>query len=217
MTSGVLLPVVHWLLMMAWVVWQKTDFCTNIWEERLYNAVVGVIYCFCFFNLKEGRSRYRMTVFYTVTFIENLTFVGAYYWSAHHVPGVAVSWFSLGAMVIVVGGTGVGLASMVLYYRFYHPAGPILPCGGQDLAETGSKETTSSLDEGGNDFVIKNATYIEEKERAPEPLPPKKPSGTNLKPSRSFKQQTLRRPQPPLPSPPRGRANAARLATPHRR
>ena len=42
--------------MTAWVVWQNTDFCTNIWEERLYNAVVGVIYCFCFFNLKEGRS-----------------------------------------------------------------------------------------------------------------------------------------------------------------
>ena len=199
--------------MMAWVIWQKTDFCTNIWEERLYNAVVGVIYCFCFFNLKEGRSRYRMTVFYTVTFIENLTFVGAYYWSAHHQPGLPVSWASLAAMLIVVGGTAVGLSSMVLYYRFYHPAGPILPCGGQEETEAGTKEPGPSADEGGNDFVIKNATYIEEKERAPEPLPPRK-GGTNLKPSRSFKQQTMRRSGAPLPSPPRGRVNTARLATP---
>ena len=187
--------------MMAWVIWQKTDFCTNIWEERLYNAVVGIIYCFCFFNLKEGRSRYRMAVFYSLTFIENLTFVGAYYWSAHHVPGLPVTWFSLVSMVIVVGGTAVGLSSMVLYYRFFHPAGPILPCGHRE-------EEESSLEQGGKDFVIKNATYVEEKEKVPEPALPKK-GGTNLKPSRSFKQGNLRKPEaplPPLPSPPaRGR------------
>ena len=93
--------------MTAWVVWQATDFCTNVWEERLYNGVVGVIYCFCFFNLKEGRSRYRMAVFYTVTFVENITFVAAYYWSTHHSTSLPVTWFSLGAMVIVVAGTAV--------------------------------------------------------------------------------------------------------------
>ena len=48
---------VHWLAMTLWVVYQNTDFCTEWWEERLYNAIVGVIYCFCFFNLKEGRYR----------------------------------------------------------------------------------------------------------------------------------------------------------------
>ena len=25
--------------MTAWVVWQDTDFCRELWEERLYNAV----------------------------------------------------------------------------------------------------------------------------------------------------------------------------------
>ena len=44
--------------MTSWVVWQDTDFCATWWEERIYNAVVGVIYCFTFFNLKEGKSRY---------------------------------------------------------------------------------------------------------------------------------------------------------------
>ena len=28
--------------MTLWVVFQNTDFCPNVWEERLYNAVVGV-------------------------------------------------------------------------------------------------------------------------------------------------------------------------------
>ncbi len=64
--------------MTAWVVWQDTDFCANQWEERLYNAVVGVVYCFCFFNLKEGRSRYRAALFYVVVIAENLAFVTAF-------------------------------------------------------------------------------------------------------------------------------------------
>jgi hypothetical protein len=54
---------VHWAVMTGWVVWQHTEFCTNRWEERLYNAVIGLVYCFSFFSLKEGRSRYRQAAF----------------------------------------------------------------------------------------------------------------------------------------------------------
>ncbi len=64
--------------MTAWVVWQDTDFCSNQWEERLYNAVVGVVYCFCFFNLKEGRSRRRAALFYAVAIAENVAFVAVF-------------------------------------------------------------------------------------------------------------------------------------------
>jgi hypothetical protein len=32
--------------MTGWIIWQNTDFCATQWEERLYNAIVGVIYCF---------------------------------------------------------------------------------------------------------------------------------------------------------------------------
>lgn len=59
-----------------------------------------------------------MTCFYSVMFLENAGFVAAYYWCAHHRPGLPVTWFSLGAMVIVLGGTAVGLTSMLLYYRY---------------------------------------------------------------------------------------------------
>jgi hypothetical protein len=51
-TWFVLAMAVHWLGMTIWVVGQQTDLCSTAWEERVYNAVVGVIYCFCFFNLK---------------------------------------------------------------------------------------------------------------------------------------------------------------------
>ena len=55
--------VVHWVVMTGWVVWQQTEFCNSRWEERLYHMVVGLIYCFCFFSLKEGRSRHRLAAF----------------------------------------------------------------------------------------------------------------------------------------------------------
>ena len=148
-----------------------------------------------------------MTTFYTVMFIENITFVGAYYWSNHHKPSLPVTWFSLGAMGIVLGGTAVGLCSMVLYYRFYHPAGPILPCS-PDLEE--KPESNNSEGSEGPDFVIKNATYVEEKETTPE-----KPKGSiersnSLKLSRSFKQTMKKPPSPPV----RIRAKGGRLPTP---
>lgn len=43
---------IHWVGMTLWTIKQKTDLCSTAWEERIYNAVVGVIYCFCFFNVK---------------------------------------------------------------------------------------------------------------------------------------------------------------------
>jgi len=156
---SVLIIFVHWLVMTGWVVWQDTDFCNNPWEERLYNAVVGVIYCFCFFNLKEGRSRYRMTIFYSITFVENATFVGLYYGFGHHLPDIPVTWFSLGAMGIVIGGTLIGLVSMVIYYRFYHPAGPIPPCG---LAANSKIKDNNEDGQKSPGFTIEDVTYDNE-------------------------------------------------------
>ena len=202
--------------MTGWVVWQKTDFCTNVYEERLYNAVVGVIYCFCYFNLKEGRSRYRMATFYAVIIVENLTFVSAYYWAEHLLPAAALSWFSLAAMAVVVVGTAAGLTSMLLYYRFYHPAGPILPCVGPsedkaivtETVNTGSSTADREAATKPPDFVIKNATYVEEKEITPEKPKTTIEKSTSLKASRSFKNTMRKPPCPPV------RKNDTRLATP---
>ena len=72
--------------MTVWVIWQDTDFCSSKWEERIYNAVVGVIYCFTFFNLKEGKSRYRAAIFYVVTVLENYIFLFLFNFISQLVP-----------------------------------------------------------------------------------------------------------------------------------
>ena len=58
---------VHFFVMTLWVIAQDTDFCNTWWEERLFNIVIGIIYIFCFFNMKEGRSRWRSSFYYTVS------------------------------------------------------------------------------------------------------------------------------------------------------
>ena len=70
---------VHWVLMTMWVILQNTDFCPSRLEELLFDSVVGLIYCYCFFNLKEGPTRWRMGAYYGVMLAENVLMVGVWY------------------------------------------------------------------------------------------------------------------------------------------
>ena len=99
--SSFCLPVAHWLLMTGWVICQNTDFCESVWEERYYNAIVGVIYCFCFFNLKEGQSRFRATTFYFVVILENFIFLAIYFYLTDLASNSVSEGMSIGAFVIM--------------------------------------------------------------------------------------------------------------------
>ncbi|XP_019633244.1 PREDICTED: uncharacterized protein LOC109476675 [Branchiostoma belcheri] len=107
---------VHWLLMTIWVCVQKTDFCDTWWEERLFNAVVGVIYCFCFFNIKEGRTRRHIVGFYTIMLLENSALMAA--WYPFRKLGV---WYNIPVMMAVWGGFLIGAITMTMYYNYCHP------------------------------------------------------------------------------------------------
>ncbi|XP_064104747.1 uncharacterized protein LOC135214407 [Macrobrachium nipponense] len=112
----------HMIAMFLWVVRQKTGISAVKWEENLFNFIMAVTYCFCFFNLKEGHSRWRMIAFYVVIIIENSAFVITYFFLGHHDV-----WLKYTALGIVFGGMTVGLMCLILYYRFFHPMGPLNP------------------------------------------------------------------------------------------
>ncbi|XP_037094423.1 XK-related protein 6-like, partial [Pollicipes pollicipes] len=119
-----LLLAVRWLLMTGWVLAQRTDLFPTPAEERLFNTVVGAIYCFSFFNVKETPARWRMLAFYALTFAENgvLAMLFFFYWPR---PGDRLY---LALLVNIPAGTVLGSAVMLLYYRLFHPnAGG---CGG---------------------------------------------------------------------------------------
>ncbi|KAK3919000.1 XK-related protein 6 [Frankliniella fusca] len=122
-----LLLGLHWLGMTVWVVLQKTDLCSTPWEECAYNCVVGVVYCFCFFNLREGRARGRMLAFYIVTVTQNLACLYLFLALAQHTHPLLANV----SAAAVVGGTIIGLCAMLTYYRFFHPSGPITLFGPQ--------------------------------------------------------------------------------------
>ena len=98
--------------MTGWVIYQNTDFCQTQWEERLYNAIVGVIYCFAFFNLKEGKSRYRIIIFYAIIILENYAFLFLFsmVWEGPNRPDIDSKFnllkddVTLGSLLIVTTG-----------------------------------------------------------------------------------------------------------------
>ncbi|XP_051829539.1 XK-related protein 6-like [Antechinus flavipes] len=113
--------VVHWCAMAFWIIHGGTDFCMSKWEEILFNMVVGIVYIFCWFNVKEGRTRYRMFAYYTVVLTENaaLTFLWYFYRNPETTDSYAVP-----ALCCVFLSFVAGIALMLLYYGVLHPMGP---------------------------------------------------------------------------------------------
>lgn len=105
--------------MTIWVILQKTEFCPTVWEERIYNCIIGLIYCFDFFNLCEGKSRYRVFIFYSVCIVQNLIFLTMY---ALRFQGTIANTTMVTIASVICGGMFVGLMSMLLYYGEYHPS-----------------------------------------------------------------------------------------------
>jgi len=49
----------------------QTNFCNTKCEELGFNAVLGVIFIFCYFNPVDNATRYRYLAFYLFMFFEN--------------------------------------------------------------------------------------------------------------------------------------------------
>ncbi|KYQ60577.1 Mediator of RNA polymerase II transcription subunit 1 [Trachymyrmex zeteki] len=109
----------HWLFMTIWVILQKTKFCSTAWEERIYNCVIGLIYCFDFFNLRDDRSRYRVLIFYSVIVAQNVVFLIIYMLDV----GETIANITMIMIAsVIVGCMLIGLTSMSLYYGKFHPS-----------------------------------------------------------------------------------------------
>ncbi|NXJ29475.1 XKR7 protein, partial [Dicrurus megarhynchus] len=115
--------VTHWCIMTFWIIQGETDFCMSKWEEIIYNMVVGIIYIFCWFNVKEGRSRYRMCIYYIITLSENaaLTIL----WFLYYDRKTTSDFDALILVCVVSSSFALGIFFMFIYYCLLHPNGPI--------------------------------------------------------------------------------------------
>ncbi|XP_076318753.1 XK-related protein 6-like isoform X5 [Tachypleus tridentatus] len=116
----------HWGIMTVWIMHQQTHFCDSETgeqrqcEEYLFNMVIGAIYLFCFLNVKDEPTRYKVTTYYVVVFVENATLIALWYIRTD--PSV---WYHLPALVGVFASFLFGVSIMMVYYRCCHPNGKL--------------------------------------------------------------------------------------------
>uniref|UniRef100_A0A8D2KQY1 XK-related protein n=1 Tax=Varanus komodoensis TaxID=61221 RepID=A0A8D2KQY1_VARKO len=113
--------VLHWCIMTFWIVHCETEFCITKWEEIVFDMVVGIIYIFSWFNVKEGRTRCRLFIYYFVILLENTALSAL--WYLYKVPMISDA-FAIPALCVVFSSFLTGIVFMLMYYAFFHPNGP---------------------------------------------------------------------------------------------
>uniref|UniRef100_A0A8C5RUA9 XK-related protein n=2 Tax=Elapidae TaxID=8602 RepID=A0A8C5RUA9_LATLA len=131
--------VTHWCIMTFWIIQGETDFCMSKWEEIIYNMVVGIIYIFCWFNVKEGRSRCRMSIYYIITLLENAALTGLWYWFREQY--LISEFYALIIVCVVASSFALGVFFMFIYYCLLHPSGTIF--GAQNTGCLCGEESTA--------------------------------------------------------------------------
>ncbi|XP_061550003.1 XK-related protein 4 [Phycodurus eques] len=113
--------VLHWCTMTFWIVHCETDFCISKWEEIVFDMVVGIIYIFSWFNVKEGRTRCRLFIYYLVILVENAALSAL--WYIYRSPHPTDS-FAVPALCVIFSSFLTGVVFLLMYYAFFHPNGP---------------------------------------------------------------------------------------------
>ncbi|XP_051989265.1 XK-related protein 4 [Xyrauchen texanus] len=113
--------VLHWCIMTFWIVHCETEFCITKWEEIVFDMVVGIIYIFSWFNVKEGRTRCRLFIYYFMILLEN-TALSALWYLYRSPPSTDA--FAVPALCVIFSSFFTGIVFMLMYYTFFHPNGP---------------------------------------------------------------------------------------------
>nr|XP_061784608.1 XK-related protein 4-like isoform X1 [Nerophis lumbriciformis] len=116
--------VLHWCFMTFWIVHCETHFCVSKWEEIVFDMVVGIIYIFSWFNVKEGRTRCRLFIYYSVILGENAALSAL--WYVYRAPAATDS-LAVPALCVIFSSFLTGVLFLLMYYAFFHPNGPRFP------------------------------------------------------------------------------------------
>ena len=120
---------VHWTVMFGLLC--RVDFSHESTVEKFfYQVAVGTICLFSFFNVVDGRTRWRMLLFYAVVFIENAVCCLVWWFERDDPPTPSDSMYPLHwlAFLYPLLALPFGLLVMMLYYWRCHPESPIPVC-----------------------------------------------------------------------------------------
>uniref|UniRef100_A0A3B1IZ47 XK-related protein n=1 Tax=Astyanax mexicanus TaxID=7994 RepID=A0A3B1IZ47_ASTMX len=128
--------VAHWCAMTFWIIQGETDFCMSKWEEIIYNMMVGIVYVFCWFSVREGPTRCRLLLYSLIVLAENVALTSA--WYLYRGPRTS-DFYAVVVLCVVACSYALGTFFMFVYYCLLHPDGPVsannLGCG---LMEVGA-------------------------------------------------------------------------------
>uniref|UniRef100_A0A2C9L4Q6 XK-related protein n=1 Tax=Biomphalaria glabrata TaxID=6526 RepID=A0A2C9L4Q6_BIOGL len=119
--------VFHWVFMSGWLILQRTAFYKNKCLEKVFNIICGYVMVFCFLNLREGQTRFRVILFYFIVYVENFFMLALWFRFTQDLG----AWFHLGGFITVMLLFLVHVVFQLVYYRFFHPTKDIklcLPC-----------------------------------------------------------------------------------------
>ncbi|KAI7809601.1 XK-related protein 4 [Triplophysa rosa] len=90
-------------------------------QEIVFDMVVGIIYIFSWFNVKEGRTRCRLFIYYFMILLENTAL--STLWYLYRSPA-STDAFAVPALCVIFSSFFTGIVFMLMYYTFFHPNGP---------------------------------------------------------------------------------------------
>ncbi|TRY89727.1 hypothetical protein DNTS_027606 [Danionella cerebrum] len=114
--------VAHWCAMTFWIIQGETDFCMSKWEEIIYNMMVGIVYIFCWFSVREGPTRGRLLLYSLVILVENMALTSV--WYVYHSSRIS-EFYAVVVVCIVACSYALGTFFMFVYYCLLHPDGPV--------------------------------------------------------------------------------------------
>uniref|UniRef100_A0A3Q4HBI9 XK-related protein n=1 Tax=Neolamprologus brichardi TaxID=32507 RepID=A0A3Q4HBI9_NEOBR len=115
--------ICSWLVLFFFAWRSKTDFMESPCGEWLYRATVGIIWYFNWFNVAEGKTRYRTVLYhgYILTDICILCAVWCWKMSTDPPDFVIEPMHALITVACVVAVYILGLILKVIYYKVFHP------------------------------------------------------------------------------------------------
>ncbi|KAL7859837.1 hypothetical protein SRHO_G00149840 [Serrasalmus rhombeus] len=114
--------VAHWCAMTFWIIQGETDFCMSKWEEIIYNMMVGIMYVFCWFSVREGPTRCRLLLYSLIVLAENVALTAA--WYLYRGPRTS-DFYAVVVVCVVACSYALGTFFMFVYYCLLHPDGPV--------------------------------------------------------------------------------------------
>lgn len=116
--TAFVLVVLFWFGGICWTVKQHTEFCKSTAAEVVYRTMVGIVLTFTFFNIKEGKTKVPLSVYYGIRALTTSAILCALmFWKSPFKGKTNLILVITVALTLV---SGIGF--LLVYYRFFHPS-----------------------------------------------------------------------------------------------